>query len=96
MRLLPKLLSFAILATFAACISKGDINVDKGEAPPTCNSACEHLAAETFGSCKKWVNYDDCVGECEDHKPTETGLSCVLHATDCPAFQSCDSTHDVF
>ena len=85
-----------LLWVASGCLSKGDVNVKQGEAKPTCNSACEHLQAETFGDCKKWTDYDDCVAECADHAPTEDGLQCILDATNCAEFKQCDTDYDVF
>lgn len=85
-----------LLLAASGCLSKGDVNVERGEAKPTCNSACEHLQAETFGDCKKWTDYDDCVAECADHAPTEDGLACMVAAKTCEDFSQCDADYDVF
>ena len=85
-----------VLLALYGCVEKGDVNVENEEPLATCNSACEHLQAETFGSCAKWTDYDDCVAECQDHAPTAAGLDCVSNADTCEEFMTCDSTYDVF
>jgi hypothetical protein len=92
-------LALAVAALAAGCVSKGDTEISQGEdtgVPPTCNSVCERLQAATFGDCKKWDDYQDCIGECEDHRPILEGLECLEQVADCDAFRTCDSTYDIF
>jgi len=88
--------SFALVG----CVSKGDTNVGRGDdagvAPATCNSICERLQAETFGDCKKWESYQDCIGECEDHRPLAEGLECMSNVADCDEMRACDLEFDIF
>lgn len=93
---MKKLWFLVFLLVPLACVSKGDTNITQGSAKPTCNSVCEDLQAETFGDCKKWTDYNDCIAECEDHSPTDDGLTCVSNASDCDEFQACDSKYDLF
>ncbi len=90
----------ALAMTLATgCVSKGDTNIERNsdaDVPATCNSVCDRLQAQTFGDCKKWTDYDDCVAVCADHQPITEALECLETVTDCTEFHACDSKYDIF
>ncbi len=86
-------------ALVVGCVEKGDttlVGADDAGIPATCNSICDRLQAATFGDCQKFEGYEDCVGECEDHRPLPEGLACMETVVNCDEVRACDSEFDIF
>lgn len=100
-RRLRRVLSLAWLLTAAlaviACVSKGDVNVQGGDAEgelPTCANICGQVTSNNSNWCGcgayvPKVDREKCIEQCEGLAPSEEELRCSASAVNCRELSGC-------
>ena len=89
--------ALAAALTVAACISKGDTNVEGGEKEgelPTCANVCGQVTSNNANwcGCAAYVPKVDrakCIEQCDALAPSEDELRCSADAANCRELASC-------